>query len=177
MARRSSLLLAAAFVIALPALPQDAPTAWKPFQEFDFLMGSWTGTAEQAGRLGGKVVNFSSEIRGVVLIYRGNTIFPATEGKPEEETRETAVLTYDGDRRKYEATLCFNTGVWGQFDADVSVPGTVRLVSTRLVNYDAGARFRATFSRQADGSLSVLLELAPAGKDFAVFSAGKLGKK
>lgn len=177
MARRSTLLLAAAFVIALPALSQEAPAPWKPFQEFDFLMGSWTGTADQGGRIGGKVLSFAAEVPGVVLLCRGNTIFPAVEGKPEETSRELAVFSYDGDKRRYEATVYFDTNVWGFFDADVATPGTVRLVSTRLVNYEAGARFRLTFTRQADGSLSSLLEVAPAGRDFVAFSAGKLTKK
>lgn len=171
------LLLALALLgLAGPAYAQEAG-AWKPFQELSFLVGSWSGAGEGSGRIGGKVVSFTNEVPGVLLIYRGKTIFPALEGKAEETSQETGVFAYDGDKRKYEATIFFSTGVWGTFDVEFGADGTVRLVSSRLVNFAPGSRARLSFTPKGPGELAVLTELAAPGQDFAAFSSGKLTKK
>src|SRR5438477_11652655 len=72
--RRSSpaALVAFTFLFCLvgePAAGQDAgagveraATAWKPFQEFGFLTGAWSGTAESGSRVGGRVSRWSLEM-------------------------------------------------------------------------------------------------------------------
>jgi hypothetical protein len=169
--------LALAIVALSGASAAQEPATWKPFQEFGFLVGSWSGTADAAGRVGGRIVSFTQEMGDVVLLFRGKTILPAFEGKPEETNQEQGSIAYDGESRKYQATIYFSTGVWGIFDVDVAADGTIRLTASQLVNFEKGARSRITFAKKGDSELSVLLELAPAGKEFVPLSVSKLTRR
>jgi hypothetical protein len=176
----AAFLLASALIVPpSSAEPQAAPAAggWKVFQEFGPLVGSWSGTADQGGRIGGRSVTFSPEVDGAALVYRANTFYPATGERPEEKTQELAFITYDGGKRKYSALLVFSTKVWGTYDVEILADGTVQLVSRELVNVDAGARSRIVLTRKAAGELTEQVDVAPAGKDFVPLLGSKLTKK
>ena len=86
-------------------------------------------------------------------------------------------MTYDREKRKYVATYFFSTGVFGTYDVEILPDGGLRMTAGALSNYEAGARSRRVFTRKADGSLDLSLDLAPAGKDFTPFLSGTLKKK
>ena len=157
---------------------QDPPPAqeWKVFQEFGFLNGSWAGPAESGGRVGGRVVSFTSSVGGAQLSYRATTFYPAKESLPESSTEEVAHIVYDGAKGKYVALLVFSTKVWGIYEAEVRPDGIV-FTSREMANLEAGLRSRWTFTRKADGSIAELLEVAPAGRDFAPYVSATLSRK
>ncbi len=167
--------------LAAPAAGQ-APTvapapAWRPFSEFAPLVGSWSGAATAGARIGGRIARFSMELAGTAFVEHTSTIFPAEEGKPEETFEERGYVTYDREKRRYVATYWFSTGVFGAFDVEILPGGAIRMTSGALSNYEAGARSRRVFTRNADGTLDLSLDLAPPGRDFAPFLAGTLKKK
>jgi len=96
---RTTLLLPA-LVLLLAALPASAqaPAAgeWKLFQEFNFVAGSWSGSAESGGRIGGRVVTVGPEVDGATLRYRATTYYPAKDNLPESRSEEIAHIVYDG---------------------------------------------------------------------------------
>ena len=157
---------------------QDPPPAqeWKVFQEFGFLNGSWSGPAESGGRVGGRVVSFTSAVGGAQLSYRATTFYPAKDALPESSTEEVAYIVYDGAKGKYVALLVFSTKVWGIYEAEVRPDGIV-FTSREMANLEAGLRSRWTFTRKADGSIAELLEVAPAGRDFAPYVSATLSRK
>lgn len=166
------------FALAAPAHAQEAPApAWKPFQEFGFLVGSFSGTADSAGRIGGTVSRWSAEMNGNFLVHRVNTIFPAQEGKPEESIELLGYYHYDRDARKYFATYFFSTGLVGTFDVEFPSAGVLRATSSRLANYDQGARARLVVTSKPDGSHDLALDLAMQGKDFAPYFTSRLSRK
>lgn len=178
MRRIASLIVTLA--LAGAALAQEAPPeepAWKPFQEFGFALGSSSGTAESGGRVGGTVSRFSFEMNGNFLLHRVSTIFPAQEGKPEEALELLGYCAYDREARKYTATYYFSTGLMGFFDVEFQQDGSVRFTSTRLVNYDPGARARIVVTKKGEAGHDVALELASAGKEFSPYFSAKLTKK
>jgi hypothetical protein len=180
--RRSASLSALALFIGLAAGPASAQesasgTAWKPFQEFGFLTGAWSGTAESGGRVGGRVSRFTTEMGGNYLVHRGTALFPAQKGQPEESTEETGYFAYDRERRRYVAFYFFSTGVSGTYDVDFPSEGVVRLQSTSQLNYESGARTRLTIARKSDTELSYQLEVATGGKDYVTFLSSKLTRK
>lgn len=175
-----SLLVALGLAGAAAAQEAPAPApapAWKPFQEFGFVLGSTSGTADSSGRIGGAVSRWSAEMNGNFLVHRVNTIFPAQEGKPEESLELVGWYHYDRDARKYAATYYFSTGIVGTFDLEVLQDGSLRLVTSRVANYDPGARARLLVTKKADGGHDLELALAPAGKDFVPYFTAKLTKK
>ena len=172
------LALGLALLPARQALAQAPPAGgWKVFQELGFLLGSWSGTAESAGRIGGRVVSAELSVDGAVLVYRANTVWPAAGGRAEERSQEAAFITYDGDKGKYVALVVFSTKVWGLYDVEVGPDGSLRLTSREFVNYESGAKSRLTLVKKGGTELAEQLEVSPAGKDFAPFLTSKLTKK
>ncbi len=169
------LALLAAPVAAQAPPPAPAPS-WHPFVEFAPLLGSWSGAASAGARLGGRIARFTLELAGTAFVERTSTVFPAEEGKPEESFEEVGYVTYDREKRKYVAAYFFSTGVFGTYDVEILSDG-LRMTAGALSNYEAGATSRRVFTRKADGSLDLSLDLAPAGKDFAPFLSGTLQKK
>lgn len=167
---------ASAPVTAVPA-PSTAAAApaWRPFQEFAFLVGSWSGGAESGARVGGRVARFTPEFSGNYLVHRGSTILTADDGR-EETIEEVGYFAYDREKRRYVASYFYSTGISATFDVEIA-PEVVRLASRELLNAEAGTKARMLFARKADGELALSMDLAPAGKDFVPFLTSSLRKK
>jgi hypothetical protein len=171
-------VLAPAWAAGQEAAPQErAAPAWKPFQEFGFLTGAWSGTAESGGRVGGRVSRWTLEMGGNYLVHRGTTLFPAQNNTPEDSTEEVGYVAYDRDRRKYVAWYFYSTGVAGFYDVDFPSEGVIRLVSSTLLNYDSGARTRLTITKKSESEVTYQLDVAPGGKEFVTFITSKLSRK
>jgi hypothetical protein len=179
--RARALLLIPTLVLVLTpadvAAQAPPPGEWKLFQEFNFVIGSWSGPAQSAEKIGGRVITVAPEVDGAALGYRATTYYPAKDGQPESRTEEIARIVYDGSRGKYLALLVFSTKVWGLFDAEVRPDGSIRFTSREMANLEAGVRSRWTLSKKPDGTLSEELDVAPAGKDFVPFVRATLTKK
>jgi hypothetical protein len=164
-----------------PAPPASAPVtaapapAWRPFQEFAFLVGSWSGGAESGARVGGRVARFTPEFSGNYLVHRGSTILTADDGR-EETIEEVGYFAYDREKRRYVASYFFSTGISATFDVEIAPEGA-RLTSRELLNAEAGTKARMLFARKADGELALSMDLAPGGKDFVPFLTSSLRKK
>jgi hypothetical protein len=164
-----------------PATSDPAPAAaaaspaWRPFQEFAFLVGSWSGSAESGARVGGRVARFTPEFTGNYLVHRGSTILTADDGK-EETIEEVGYFAYDREKRRYVASYFFSTGISATFDVEIAPEG-VRLASRELLNAEAGTKARMLFSRKPDGELALSMDLAPGGKEFVPFLTSSLRKK
>ena len=161
-----------------PAAAGPAPAAspaWRPFQEFAFLVGSWSGSAESGARVGGRVARFAPEFTGNYLVHRGSTILTADDGK-EETIEEVGYFAYDREKRRYVATYFFSTGISATFDVEIAPEG-VRLASRELLNAEVGEKARMLFARKADGELLLSTDLAPPGKDFVSWLVSELKRK
>ncbi len=178
-ARVALLPMAVGLLLSAPPASAQAPPAseWKVFQEFGFLTGSWSGTAESAGKIGGRGVTFGLEVDGATLAYRATTYYPAREGQAESRAEEVARIVYDGAKGKYVALLIFSTKAWGIFDGDVRPDGSIRFTSRELANLEAGVKLRWTLSKKPDGSLLEEVEVASGGKDFAPYLSATLTKR
>ena len=168
------ILLLTAAVASAQAPPAGA---WKVFQEFNFVTGSWSGPVESGGRIGGRVVSFGLEVDGATLGYRATTYYPVKDSQPEARSEEIAKIVYDGARGKYVALVVFSTKAWGIYDAEVRPDGSIRFTARELANLEAGVKSRWTLSRKADGTLLYTLDVAPPGKDFVSYLSATLTKK
>ena len=168
------ILLLTAAVASAQAPPAGA---WKVFQEFNFVTGSWSGPVESGGRIGGRVVSFGLEVDGATLGYRATTYYPVKDSQPEARSEEIAKIVYDGARGKYVALVVFSTKAWGIYDAEVRPDGSIRFTARELANLEAGVKSRWTLTRKVDGTLLEELDVAPPGKDFASYLSATLTKK
>ncbi len=166
----------------VPAQQPPAPTpspapAWRPFQEFAFLTGAWSGPAESSGRIGGCVIRFGTEAGGSYFVQRGGAVFTAEDARPEETVEIVGYFAYDRVQRRYVATYFFSTGVFGTYDAEIGGDGSVRLVSQQLSNYQPGAKARIVLGKKSDTQLSFSIEIAPDGTAFVPYLTSDLKKK
>ena len=168
-----------AFLLGASTAAAQAPPAaeWKLFQEFGFLTGSWSGSAESGGRIGGRVVTLATEVDGAMLRYRATTYYPVKDTLPESRSEEIGHIVYDSARGKYVALVVFSTKVWGVYDAEVRPDGSIVFLSREMANLEGGTRSRWTLLRKADGSVAETLEVAPPSRDFVPFLAATLTKK
>lgn len=176
--RRS--ILAAIVLAVLTCAGEGWAQTWKPFQELGFLTGSWSGSGESAGRIAGVTASWGMEMNGNFLMHTTNVVLPASEGKTEESIRIVGYYSYDRERRKYVAYYFFSTGILGTFDADLAADGSsVKLLSTQLLNYEAGARARISITKAAAPATDITfqLDLAASGKDFVPYVIAKLAKR
>ncbi|HEX2799701.1 MAG TPA: heme-binding beta-barrel domain-containing protein [Thermoanaerobaculia bacterium] len=157
-----------------PAAAAAAP-AWRPFQEFAFLVGSWSGSTESGARVGGRVARFTPELTENYLVHRGSTFLTADDGK-EETIEEVGYFAYDREKRRYVASYFFSTGISATFDVEIAPEG-LRLASRELLNAEAGTKARMLFSRKPDGELALSMDLAPGGKELVPFLTSSLRKK
>jgi hypothetical protein len=187
-ARVGLLLMLASGAAAAQNQPSPPPTstpaaaaagtpspAWRPFQEFAFLVGSWSGSAESGARLGGRVARFAPEFTQNYFVHRGSTIL-ATEDGREETIEEVGYFAYDREKRRYVASYFFSTGICATFEVEIAPEG-VRLASRELVNAEAGTKVRMLFARKPDGELWIATDLASPGKDFVPWLVSALKKK
>ena len=162
---------------AVAATTTPPAAAWKPFQEFAFLTGSWAGGATVGARFGGRVARFDPQYGGNFFVLHASTILAAEEGgRPEETLEETGWFAYDREKRKYTATWFFSNGVMAVLDVEL-LPDGLRLVSREVVNYEAGTRARILFQRRAEGDVAMNVDLASPGKDFVAWLVSDLRKK
>ena len=176
---RALLLPALVALLAAHGASAQAPAGseWKVFQEFGFLTGSWSGSAESGGRIGGRVVTFGLEVEGATLAYRATTYYPVKDDLPESRSEEVARIVYDGAKGKYVALVAYSTKVWGIYDAEIRPDGSILFTSREMANLEAGTRSRWVLSRKDDGTLQELLEVAPPGKDLVPYLTATLAKK
>lgn len=177
--RATLLLPALVLLLVAGSASAQAPPAgeWKLFQEFNFLTGSWSGPAESAGRIGGRVVTLTSEVDGAMLRYRATTYYPAKDTLPEARSEEIGHIVYDSARGKYVALVVFSTKAWGVYDAEVRPDGSIVFVSREMANLESGTRARWTLLKKADGSIAETLEVGPPSRDFVPFLSATLAKK
>lgn len=178
-ARVTLLLPALVLLLSATGASAQAPPAgeWKVFQEFNFVLGSWAGPAESAGRIGGRVVSLAPEVEGATLRYRATTYYPAKDSLPETRAEEIAHIVYDGGKGKYVALVVFSTKAWGLYEVEVRPDGSLVFVSREMANLEAGTRSRWTLARKADGTIAEQLDVAPPGRDFLPFITATLTKK
>jgi hypothetical protein len=159
------------------ASAQAPPAAWKPFQEMEFLVGSWSGATEGVPGTGGRFERWQWEFGRSFLVVKATTIFPGRDGKPEERHEEIGYYSYDRDRRRYTAVYFLSEGIRGLSDVEILGDGSLRLTSTALENYEPGAKTRRTIQKKSPTEIVHTLEIQLPGRDWVVYFTDKLEKK
>lgn len=157
------------------APPAAAAQAFKPtFKELQGLLGSWSGSSDQGGRIGGRVVTFSLEVDGVALAYRGTSFFPAKDDLPEMKLKDEGYVSFDIEKQKYVGVFFFSNGIWGLFDVEPAADGSVTFTSRELFNFEGKSRLVLKKTTAAEATLSH--EVASGG-GWAPYATSKLTKK
>jgi len=147
------------FVCSLPG--QD----WGPAQ---FLMGNWTGEGGGQPGQGGGAFSFAPDLQGKILVRKSFAEYPAANGRPAARHDDLMIVFRDDTTHALRATYFDSEEHVIQYSVK-PVEGGVIFVSDGA---PSGPRFRMTYTSAGRDSVKIKFEIAPPGKEFAVYLEG-----
>jgi hypothetical protein len=145
----------AGFMIALSSGATEAQTVSR-LEPLRFLLGEWQGIGDQAGATGG--FTFRSTVQDRVIVRTNYSDTPATAGSAASRHDDLMVIYVDGDAVK--ADYFDNEGHVIRYLVQLR-PGNVVFVSEVRA---AEPRYRLTYVRAEDGTITGSFEVAPPGR-------------
>lgn len=132
-----------------------------------FLAGDWVAEGDGKPGSGSGAASFRFELEGKALVRRSHADYPALGGRPATHHEDLMTVFAEGGQLK--ALYVDNEGHVIRYLA-AEVPGGVALTSEPA----PGPRFRLTYLRQAEASVTVRFEIAPpsAPETFKVYLEG-----
>jgi hypothetical protein len=172
---RRRLALASILCCALGVHAQPAPE--DPFAPIRFFGGDWRGTASgEPGAVGAVERSYAFVLEGHFLHERNTTTYAPHEKNPQGEVHEHwSFFSYDRARkrillRQFHEESFVNIYVL----APESAAQKLVFVSEDFENFDDAWRARETYELRSADELVETFELAPPGKEFAVYSRSEL---
>lgn len=147
------------FAIALFAigLVHAAPRAEAPgpLTPLNFLLGDWKADPDQSGATGG--FTFEMKVQDHVMVRANYSNTPASAGKPASRHDDLMMIYADGDKLK--ADYADSEGHVIRYDVKAG-PGKVVFESGAKTGEP---RYRLTYTKNADGTLSGAFDIAAPG--------------
>lgn len=173
--RRS--LIAAGLVIAAPSAALAAGEPLKaslaPLARF---LGRWTG--EGQGEPGVSVVQRTYEpvLGGQFVMMRGTSTYAPQPGNPKGELHEElGLFSFDAARKRAVFRQFHKESFAVQYLATAAdLSGEMVFETEAMENIPAGWRARETYRFSGPDAFEEVFELAPAGKDYGVYSHNRL---
>ncbi|WP_306599164.1 hypothetical protein [Geothrix sp. 21YS21S-2] len=159
------------FAFALCAQAQTlTPDPWAPVR---FLSGEWTGVS--SGEPGtGTAQRTYRFVMGAKFLHERNvsTYLPTAAGKPGEVHEHWSMFSYDKKRKRLVVRQFHQESFVNQyaFDEDLSSPKRLVFVSEAFENLDSRWRAREAYDLVSPDEFRETFEIAPPGKDYAVYA-------
>jgi len=158
-------------VLMLLATIPPLSAQWDPWSDFRFLIGTWVGVGSPEA--GTSRFTLAEELQGKVLVRRNWTDLPAGGGRPATHHEDLMVIYPAPGGNQIKATYFDNEGHVIHYTVS-PLPGQTGL--TFVSDAEASApRFRLTYLRAGEDTLSIQFEIAPPGKpeEFKIYLEGK----
>jgi hypothetical protein len=146
--------LVLAWLALSTSLRADIPAA---FEAFQFLLGRWTGTGDQAGATGG--FTFALDVQNQVIVRTNYSNTPATADRPASRHDDLMVIYIDGAVVKGD--YFDSEGHVIHYLADATPDRVVFISDVK----SSEPRYRLSYRRGSNGAtLTGTFEVAPAGE-------------
>jgi hypothetical protein len=147
---------------------------WAPMQHF---IGTWTGEGGGEPGIGNYERSYAFILNKNFIEVRNKSSYPPTARNPKGEVHEDiGHIFYDRNRKTFLLRQLHIEGFANDFALD-SISGdrkTLIFMSDAIVNIPKGWRARETYRITGPNELEETFELAPPGKEFAIYSSVKL---
>ena len=137
----------------LDVAPRAAVPA--PFVPLAWLLGDWKSDPDQSGATGG--FTFEMKVQDHVMVRTNYSNAPASAGKPASRHEDLMMIYADGDKLK--ADYADSEGHVIRYDVKTGV-GKVMFESNEKANEP---RYRLTYTKNSDGTLSGAFDIAAPG--------------
>jgi hypothetical protein len=166
--RRFALILVCAAGLALHAAAQGIPEG---LERLDFLIGEWRGTTRGEPGEGTVERSCSRTLNDRFIECRTTATYPPREKNPKGEVHvDRAFYSYDKAAKKLRLRQFHGEGFANTYVESEPLV----FVTTEIENIPAGWRAKETYAQTSADAWTERFELAPPGKDFAVYSSAVL---
>ena len=171
--------LAAVLLISSLAGGQStsASNVWEPLK---FFAGKWEGTGN--GKPGTSKIEreYQFVLNGKYLSVEGRSVYDAQPKNPKGEVHEElGMISFDKSRKQFVFRQFHVEGFVNQYvSTTISADGKeIIFTSEAIENVPAGWRARETYKIISADEFTETFELAEPGKDFQIYSEGRLRRK
>jgi hypothetical protein len=157
MLKRFLWVMAPAFLLAGARGLQASSDSWQPFQ---FLLGTWVGEGSGQPGKGSGEFTLAPDLGGKILVRKNHSDIAAAGGRPAA-THDDLMIIYPGEKGKSPRAIYFdNEGHVINYTV-TSSPGELVFLSEAAAS---APRFRLTYKKTGDDTVSIKFEFAPPGK-------------
>jgi hypothetical protein len=148
--------------LVLPAALAAAD--WGPV---GFLVGRWTGEGGGGDPgTGSGAFTLAPELQGKILVRRNFAAYPAAEGRPAFRHDDLMVVYRDQESAELRATYWDSEGHVIAYTVQPAAEGGVVFLSEAA---PSRIRYRLTYLPAGKDKIKIRFEIAPPGKDFAIY--------
>jgi hypothetical protein len=172
-------LLAAVLMISSSASEQStsASNAWEPLK---FFVGKWEGTGK--GKPGTSKIEreYQFVLNSKYLNVQSRSVYEPQPDNPKGETHEEwGMISFDKSRKQFVFRQFHVEGFVNQYvSTNITADGKTILFTTEgIENIPAGWLARETYKIVSPDEFTETFELAGPGKDFEIYSEGRLQRK
>lgn len=154
---------------------QSKPDVWQPFK---FFVGTWEGVG--SGESGNSKIQreYRFALNNKFLQVRSKSTYDPQPKNPKGEVHEEwGMMSFDNIRKQFVFRQFHVEGFVNQYVMTSSDGKTIVFTSESIENIPAGYRARETYKIINENEFEEVFEIAPPGKDFAVYSRGHLKRK
>jgi hypothetical protein len=158
--------LAVAFFSCVSARGAD------PWQDYQFLIGSWTGEGKGEPGQGKARFTFALDLQGNILVRKHRAEIAASGGRPPSVHEDLMIIYPEAGSDRARAIYFDNEGHVIYYSPQFS-PDKKNLTFLS-VGRPGTPRFRLTYSKQGEGSLAIKFEAAAPGHraEFKTYTEG-----
>jgi hypothetical protein len=172
--------LAAALVISSLAGEQTTTTASNAWEPLKFFVGKWEGTGK--GKPGTSKIEreYQFVLNNKYLNVQSRSVYDPQPNNPKGEIHEDwGMISFDKSRKQFVFRQFHVEGFINQYVAtSISADGKeIVFTSEGIENIPAGWRARETYKIIGPDEFVETFELAGPGKDFEIYSEGRLNRK
>lgn len=157
---RPLLALATLLLLINPVLAQKAPT--NLLDNLRFLIGEWEGVGGGGPGMGSGTFSFAFDLQNKAIVRKNHAEYPATAGRPAVGHDDLMVIYLDGASNQILANYFDSEGQ--QISYRVMPSSDHEAVTFLSGTSTPRPRFRLSYRKLKDGTLSGKFEIAPPGQ-------------
>jgi hypothetical protein len=133
-----------------------------PLAELRFLIGEWEGVGGGGPGTGKGLFSFAFDLQNKAIIRKNHAEYPATPNRPGVTHEDLMVIYVDGASHQIQASYFDSEGQ--QINYQVTPSSDSETVTFLSESFGSQPRYRLSYKKLKNGTLSGKFEIAPPGQ-------------